>query len=85
MERQEGKSANVNWELLGRGRGQEQNPQRAFLVYSHMIIKRLLTLISSLAGTGISVLMSNHGEEDNPSNNKIIMIIKRAIIILMEL
>ena len=75
----------LSWELLGRGGRSGQNPQRSFPVYLHRIVKCLLTLISSPAGTSISVLMPNHGRADSPSNNKIIMVMKRATIILIEL
>lgn len=47
-----------------------------------MMVKCLLIPTSSLSGMGISVLMSSHGEEDNPSNDKVIIIIIRTAIII---
>lgn len=48
------------------------------------MVKGLLILISSPAGTGVSVLMSSHRRVDNPSNNRIIIIIKRATVTFIE-
>lgn len=48
------------------------------------MVKGLLILISSQAGTGVSVLMSSHRRVDNPSNNRIIIIIKRATVTFIE-
>lgn len=47
-----------------------------------MMDKCLLIPMSSLSRMGVSVLRSSHGEEDNPSNNKIIMITVRTAIII---
>lgn len=54
-----------------------QDPWRPGLVCL-LMVKCLPIPTPSLSGTGVSVLTSGHGEEDNPSNNKIIMIIRRT-------
>lgn len=60
--------------VLGRGRVRGRT-QRSFLVYLSLMVKCFLVLISSLAGSGVFVLVSSHGRVDDPSNNKIIVII----------